>query len=81
MRSERSSLQPARQPDAQSSGSQEDRVEFSESAANYDPQAASEAAMQEKIQTIRSQIADGTYLTPDKLDAAIDRMLDELLGG
>jgi hypothetical protein len=28
------------------------------------------------IQSIRSQIAAGTYDTPDRLDAALDRLLD-----
>jgi negative regulator of flagellin synthesis FlgM len=30
------------------------------------------------VARIRSEIADGTYETPEKLDQAIDRVLDEL---
>ena len=34
----------------------------------------------EKVQEIRRQIAAGTYETPEKLDSALDRLLDELHG-
>ena len=30
------------------------------------------------VNRVRSEIADGTYETPEKLDAALDRMLDEI---
>jgi hypothetical protein len=33
-----------------------------------------------KVQRIREEIADGTYLHPDKLDIAIERMLRSLEG-
>ncbi len=32
----------------------------------------------ELVNRIRAQIADGTYETPDKLDAAVSRLLDEI---
>ncbi|MEM6978103.1 MAG: flagellar biosynthesis anti-sigma factor FlgM [Planctomycetota bacterium] len=32
----------------------------------------------DRVADIRRQIADGTYETPEKLDAALDRFLDEL---
>ena len=32
----------------------------------------------DKINSIRSAIADGSYETPEKLDAALDRLLDRL---
>jgi negative regulator of flagellin synthesis FlgM len=55
-----------------------DRVEISPAA-----QAASQAADADGIRTdlvnqIRSQIAAGTYETPDKMNAALDRLLDQL---
>lgn len=31
------------------------------------------------VDRVRREIASGTYDTPDKLDAALDRMIDELL--
>ncbi len=34
----------------------------------------------EKVAEIRSQIAAGTYETPEKLDLALDRLFDELSG-
>ena len=33
---------------------------------------------QELVNRIRAQIAAGTYETPQKLDAAVDRLLDEI---
>jgi negative regulator of flagellin synthesis FlgM len=32
----------------------------------------------EKVQTIREALAQGTYDTPDKLDLALERLLDEI---
>lgn len=33
---------------------------------------------QDRVDAIRQQIANGTYETADKLDAALDRLLDEI---
>jgi negative regulator of flagellin synthesis FlgM len=52
-----------------------------------DISAAAEAAIQAResgdvrhdlVNQIRAQLADGTYETPAKLDAAIERLLDEI---
>ena len=32
---------------------------------------------QERIEQIRQEIADGSYDTPEKLDAALDKFLDK----
>ena len=32
----------------------------------------------DRVAELRRQIADGSYETPEKLDAALDRMLDQL---
>ncbi len=32
----------------------------------------------DRVNAIRAAIADGTYETPDKLDAALDRLLDSI---
>lgn len=32
----------------------------------------------DKVASIKAQIADGSYFTDDKLDAALDRLLDEI---
>jgi negative regulator of flagellin synthesis FlgM len=55
-----------------------DRVDISPAA-----EAAIEAAETGQIRhalvdRIRAQIAAGTYETPDKLDAAVERLLDEI---
>jgi Anti-sigma-28 factor, FlgM len=34
----------------------------------------------EKVDEIRRQIAAGSYETPEKMELALDRMLDELMG-
>ncbi len=34
----------------------------------------------ERVEEIRAQLASGVYETPEKLEVALDRMLDELLG-
>lgn len=34
----------------------------------------------ERVEEIRAQIISGAYETPEKLEVAFDRMLDELLG-
>lgn len=56
-------------------------------ADQLDISAAAEAAVQavengeirsELVARVRSEIAAGTYETPEKLDAALDRLLDEI---
>lgn len=59
-----------------------DRLEISE-AAQAASRASESAPQGEGIRAdlvgrIRSQIAAGTYETPDKLGAAVDRLLNEL---
>lgn len=34
----------------------------------------------DKVMAVKSQIATGTYFTPDKLDVALDRALDDAIG-
>ena len=55
-----------------------DRVDIS-AAADAAAQAAETGSVRhELVNQIRSQIAAGTYETPAKLDAALERMLDEM---
>jgi len=55
-----------------------DRAELSTAAAEYPAaEAATEAA---RVAAIRAQIANGTYLTPDKLDVVVERLFAELTG-
>ena len=59
-----------------------DQLELSaEAQALSDIQAAAPTAettgiRQDKVDSIRQAIADGTYESPEKLDAALDRLLD-----
>lgn len=57
-----------------------DELEISDAARAAEIQPASGGApiRQDKVNAIRAQIAAGTYETPEKLDAAIDRFLDEI---
>lgn len=34
----------------------------------------------DKVMTIRGQMEAGTYLTPEKIDVALDRAIDQLFG-
>jgi flagellar biosynthesis anti-sigma factor FlgM len=57
-----------------------DQVDFSAEAQELlASQAASNTNTEiraDRVSTIRQQIADGTYETPEKLSAALDRLLD-----
>jgi negative regulator of flagellin synthesis FlgM len=55
-----------------------DRVDIS-AAADAAAQAAETASVRhDLVNNIRAQIAAGTYDTPAKLDAALERMFDEM---
>ncbi len=55
-----------------------DQLDLSPAAQFVDQAHDLPAIRQDRVNQIRSQIANGTYDTPDKLDAALSRMLDEL---
>jgi negative regulator of flagellin synthesis FlgM len=68
--------QAARQtPAAEPTG---DRVEISPAAEAAVRAADAGEIRQDLVNRIRAQIADGTYETPEKLGAAVDRLLDEI---
>lgn len=54
-----------------------DRVEISPAAEEAIRLAESGQIRQDLVNSIRAQIAAGTYETPAKLEAALERMLDE----
>jgi anti-sigma28 factor (negative regulator of flagellin synthesis) len=56
----------------------QDRVELS--ASVQEQEAAVQAATGGRLAELRTRIADGTYLTPDKIDYVIDRLREELTG-
>jgi negative regulator of flagellin synthesis FlgM len=56
-----------------------DRVEISEAAQAAMNATETGEIRQDLVNSIRSQIAAGTYDTPAKFDAALERLLDELV--
>ncbi len=55
-----------------------DRVEISPAAEAAVQAAESGGIRTDLVNQIRAQIAAGTYETPDKLSAAVDRLLNEI---
>jgi negative regulator of flagellin synthesis FlgM len=55
-----------------------DRVEISAAAEAAIQANESHGVRRDLVNELRAQIAAGTYETPAKLDAAIDRLLDEI---
>jgi negative regulator of flagellin synthesis FlgM len=55
-----------------------DRVEISPAAEAAIRAAEAGEIRHDLVDRIRAQIADGTYETPEKLNAAVDRLLDEI---
>ena len=61
-------------------GAPRDQVEISPLGQMLDGISRLPEIRHEKVEAIRQQIAAGTYETPEKLDLALDRLLDELSG-
>lgn len=61
-------------------GAPRDQVEISPLGQMLDGISRLPEIRHEKVEAIRQQIASGTYETPEKLDIALDRMLDEMMG-
>ena len=55
-----------------------DRVELSEHARLLDRLRQMPDVRSELVSTVRQAITDGTYDTPEKLDPAVARLLDDL---
>ena len=60
-----------------------DQLDLSSESASSRIETASKVAVGgdiriDRVAEIRRQIADGSYETPEKLDAALDRLLDRL---
>jgi negative regulator of flagellin synthesis FlgM len=67
--------QPAKEATATPAGG--DRLEISPAAEAAVKATETGGVRQDLVNRIRGEIAAGTYETPAKLDAALDRMLDE----
>jgi len=65
---------------ADQAGPIRDELEISEAARAAEARQPGEVSgiRQDRVNAIRAQIAAGTYETPEKLDAALDRLLDEI---
>ncbi|MBS0209369.1 MAG: flagellar biosynthesis anti-sigma factor FlgM [Planctomycetes bacterium] len=55
-----------------------DQLDLSPAAQFVDQVHSLPDIRQDRVNQLRQQIASGNYDTPDKLDAALNRMLDEL---
>lgn len=55
----------------------QDEVQISSSARMMDELSRTSAVRQERIEQIQREIAEGTYDTPENLDAALDKFLDK----
>ncbi len=74
---------PAEQP-SKTSAAAADQLDLSAGASavnrlqSTSPVAGGGEIRIDRVAEIRRQIADGSYETPEKLDAALDRLLDQL---
>ena len=66
---------PAVQPDA---APIRDELHISDAARLVEQAQQIPEIRQDKVDAIRAQIANGTYETPEKLDLAVSRLLDEI---
>ena len=58
--------------------SPDDQLELSRAARSFDASTGATSAADERIRTLREQIAAGTYVTDDKLNYVVDRLHAEL---
>jgi negative regulator of flagellin synthesis FlgM len=61
-------------------GAPRDHVEISPLGRMLDGISRLPEIRHEKVEEIRGQIASGVYETPEKLELALDRMIDEMSG-
>lgn len=66
-----------RQPDAPQ-GRTNDRVELSSDARHLDRLRRLTGVRQDRVSEVRQSIADGTYESEEKLQIAVERLLEEL---
>jgi negative regulator of flagellin synthesis FlgM len=56
----------------------QDEVNISDAARSADASGQTTGIRQDRVDAIRAQIASGTYETPEKLDIAMQRLLDQI---
>jgi negative regulator of flagellin synthesis FlgM len=67
--------QPTTRPEAPQIA---DEVDISDAARSLDQVHQMPDIRQDRVESVRLQIAEGTYETPARLNAAIERLLDEI---
>jgi negative regulator of flagellin synthesis FlgM len=65
-------------PASNSSSPIQDELSISDAARAVDQVGQVPDMRMDRVEQIRTQIADGSYDTPDKLDIAVGRLLDEI---
>ncbi|MCH2114955.1 MAG: flagellar biosynthesis anti-sigma factor FlgM [Pirellulales bacterium] len=75
--SQRAGSGPSQSAPAQSAGPT-DRLDISPAAAAAAQAAETGLERADLVARVRQEIASGTYETPYKIDAALDRLLDEI---
>jgi negative regulator of flagellin synthesis FlgM len=65
-------------PAASTAAPIQDEVNISDAARIAEASNQTAGIRQDRVDAIRAQIANGTYETPDKLNAALDRLLDQI---
>ena len=67
-------------PSAPASASQpiQDELQLSDTAQTLDSQNGLSGIRMDRVNEIRAQIADGSYETAEKMNIALDRLLDEI---
>ena len=68
-------------PEAKPVSGPSDELQISaaaEAAIQSAESTSAESMRTDLVRRVRSEIAQGTYETPEKLDAALDRLLDEI---
>jgi negative regulator of flagellin synthesis FlgM len=71
-------VRPARSTSQVESSKIQDEVNISDAANLVEQVKQAPAIRQDRVQSIRAQIASGTYETAGKLDTAVSRLLDEI---
>jgi len=69
---------PAQSPSNISAPAGGDEVQISDAAKLIEQMQQMPDIRQDRVASIRAQIAQGTYETPNRLDTAVSRLLDEI---
>ena len=71
-------VKPSQQPNRPESPQIADEVDISDAARFAEQIHRMPDACNDRVEIVSQQIAEGTYETPDKLNIAVERLLDEI---